>query len=164
MATTKNPNENLISYTSEVEPEKTVGEILSLLLTKDASRISIDKVKDGFPIALRFSFPFPGLQGQYVDYKLVCNWQGCHDVLKAKKNIDSRYRTEAQARRTAWRIILGWVRFQIGMCELQQGQIEQMFFSHAIDTSKGHDEFIAVQLFEYRQKQLGTGGESDGGG
>lgn len=151
MAERKN---TLINYTTEIEVEKTVKEIIELLFDKGASNISIDKDGAGVPKAVRFSFPFPGIQTQFITYRIDANWQGALQAMNKKSDIAPRFCTEKQARRTTWRTILYWIQMQIGMSEMMQGQIEQMFFSHAINADS--DNFVCLELLEFKQKQLMT--------
>ena len=145
----------LVNYTTEISVEKTVDEIIKLLFDKGASSISMDKSTDGEPKAVRFSFPFPAIQQQFINYRIEANWQGALEAMKKKTDVASRYCNPTQAKRTTWRTILYWIQMQIGMSEMMQGQIEQMFFSHAINADSGN--FVCLELIEFRQKQLTEG-------
>lgn len=138
----------ILNYTTQIDANKTVGEIQTILARKGANQISIE-YDEGLPAALNFQIIY---QEQPVSFRLPCNVEGVYSSL-CRAKVPSAKRTKQQARRVAWRIIKDWVEAQLAVVESQQAQMTEVFLPYAID-SKGNTFF---QAFSESRKMLTAG-------
>ena len=139
----------ILNYTTQIDANKTVAEIQSILARKGARQISVE-YDEGLPAALCFQIIF---QEQPVFFRLPCNVEGVYNSLwKAK--IPSSKKTRQQARRVAWRIIKDWTEAQLAIVESNQAQMTEVFLPYALD-NQGNTFF---QAFTESRKLLTAGG------
>lgn len=136
----------ILNYTTQINPNKTVGEIQQILAKGNAKQISVD-YENGEPSALMFMIIF---HEQPIHFRLPCNVSG---VLKALQKSKAPYRlkTTEQARRVAWRIIKDWIEAQLAIVEAQQAELAEVFLPYAVD--KSGQTFFA-RFTENHQKLL----------
>ncbi len=138
---------NLMNYTSEVKPSKTIGELEELLVSAGARNISKDYGDQGQVQA--FFFSIPTSRGN-VPFRMPCDVDAVYEFLigQIKQPQSGTYaRVREQAERVAWRILLDWVDAQLSMIMANQVKPEQAFFAYIIDPRSG------VTLFEHMQNQ-----------
>lgn len=137
-------NKSLVSYTTEVNTERTIAEIEQILVKFGA--INISKVYENErPSALAFQYM---VNGQPLLFKLPMEkekiMQVFNNQVKAKK-IPQRYLNNAeQSERVGWRIILLWVQAQISLIEIHAVKVEQVFLPYLFDTE--HNETLFDKL------------------
>ncbi len=119
----------LLNYTTKIEPEQTIGEIQKMLSGHGVMAMMTDY--DG-PHVSAVSFRML-VKGQPMGFKLPCNWRA---VLKIFDNEGVRMKhggtREAQAIRTAWRIIYEWMRAQLALVEVNMVTVPQVFLPYVI--------------------------------
>lgn len=118
----------ILNYTTKIEPIQTVGEIQSILAKHGAANISIDYL-DGQPIALTFCIY---LNQDLINFRLPSNWQGVYKVLSKTTEIPNRYKTQEQARATAWRITKDWVEAQMAIIQSGLATLPEVFLPYAV--------------------------------
>lgn len=122
----------LLNYTTEKEPEQTIGEIQKMLSRYNVKAMMTEY--DG-PSVAAVSFKMD-LGGRIMSFKLPCNWRQVLEIIndpKQRKNIRLRGVTiEHQATRVAWRIIRDWVEAQIALVEVNMATVPQVFLPYAI--------------------------------
>ena len=138
----------ILNYTTQVDANKTVGEIRAILARKGANQISID-YDEGLPAGLNFQIIF---HGQPVFFRLPCNVEGVFDSLCTAK-VPAAKRTKQQARRVAWRIIKDWTEAQLAIVESRQAEMAEVFLPYALD-NQGNTFF---QGFAETRKMLTAG-------
>ncbi len=131
----------ILNYTTEVDAIKTAGQIQGLLAMKGAHSIAIDYA-DGEPTALVFRL---ALNGQDLAYRLPCNWQGVLQTMNRDSKCPPRYKTNAQAKRVAWRIVKDWIEAQLAIIESGQAQTSEVFLPYVV-TDNGQTLFQRVML------------------
>ena len=141
----------ILNYTTQIDANKTVGEIQSILARKGANQISIE-YDEGLPAALKFQILY---QEQPVFFRLPCNVEGVYSSL-CRAKVPSSKRTKQQARRVAWRIIKDWIEAQLAIVESQQAQMTEVFLPYALD-NQGNTFF---QAFTESRKLLTAGGSA----
>ncbi len=122
---TKRSGGKLLNYTTQVDPLKTAGEMMGLLVAKGAKSINMD-YKDGEPVALAFVIAARGVD---VAFRLPCNVDGVRSALNrtSRRSVDM-----AQAKRVAWRIIKHWLEAQLAIVECGQAEMAEVFLPYAI--------------------------------
>lgn len=130
----------LLNYTTEIAPEKSIGEIQKMLAGHGVQGILTEY--DG-PHVAAVSFRII-VSGDMISFRLPCNWRAVQEVFK-QKNANRKKRNgrlerlidDSQEHSTgvAWRIIKDWVEAQLALVELNQTTIPQVFLSHAITKS-----------------------------
>lgn len=108
--------------TTKIDPQKTIGEISSCLVSAGAKQIATDFATAGRIEAVRFSIDVPGIQ-QPVFFRLPCRTEKLLKLLRGDR---------AQAERTAWRQVLRWVESQMAMIEVGMVQTHEVFQPYAI--------------------------------
>lgn len=117
----------LFTYTTSIAPEKTISEIQKELAKNNAKSVKID-YKNGQPVSL--SFLVDTIHGN-MGVKLPCNHIPVLKVLK-EQGVSPKYRTEEQAYRVAWRILLYWIKAQMAIIETEMVTIDQVFLPYML--------------------------------
>ncbi|MBA7525329.1 hypothetical protein ES705_17480 [subsurface metagenome] len=120
----------LFTYTTSIEPQKTVGEIQEVLTSHGAKSILSDY--DGEGKIKSLSFMVNTVHGDMA-IQLPCNPEPVYKILKQQyreKIISAGFVNEHQALRVSWRIILYWVKAQMAILETEMVQIEQIFLPY----------------------------------
>ncbi len=118
------------NYTSTVPVERTISRIESILAKAGAHGI-MKSYKDGEVATIAFTLMVNG-RG-LVPIRLPANIEAVARVLKAdvkKPQAGTLERIEAQAARTAWRIIEEWVSIQMSLIEMGQAEPLQVFLPY----------------------------------
>ncbi len=136
------------NYTSTVPVERTISRIESILAKAGAQAIA-KSYKDGNVASLSFTLPIPG-RG-LVPIRLPASAEAVARVLKAevkKPQAGTLERIDAQAARTAWRIMEEWIAIQISLIEMGQAEPLQVFLSY-IQVGRGsYYEFLKLGGFK----------------
>lgn len=95
----------ILFYTTSIAVNKTASEIQSILAEGGALAVMAEfEGKDVTAISFRAD-----LNGQVLSFKLPVNAEGVYRVMKADDNVPFRLKTMEQAKRTAWRVVKGWI-------------------------------------------------------
>lgn len=118
----------ILNYTTSISPEKTIGEIYSILSKAGAREISYEQ-HNGQVSAVKFSIEKDGAP---LWFRMAPNPTG---VLKSmeRDKVERRFRNAQQAHRTAWRILKDAIEAQMAIFTSQQGEIAEVFLPYAID-------------------------------
>ena len=109
----------LLNYTTKVNAQKTVTEVMGLLVAKGADEISIVYDDDRQPAGLKWTVQSPRL-GR-VAFALPCNVDAVFVKLTEQKvMVTSPESRRQQAIRTPWRILKDWVEAQMALLVLQR--------------------------------------------
>ena len=154
----------ILNYTTEIAPERTIGEITSMLVRKGARSIQTEFRADGSIEAVVFVMLVGGLP---VRFALPNNAAGVLRVMLKEKPYNPSYhgygnkekyeaKFAAQAERVSWRILKDWIEAQLALIESGQAEIGQVFMPYAMAS----DGRTMYELFvENNQKQLSAGGQ-----
>lgn len=139
----------ILNYTTQIDANKTVGEIYSILSRSGAREISTE-YGNGQITAIRFVMT-------HADQPLAFRIEPRPDgVLRsmARDNLSYAKRTAIQAHRVAWRIMKNAIESQMAIFESMQGDIAEVFLPYAIDSNG--QSFYKV-FSEVRIKALAAG-------
>jgi hypothetical protein len=120
------------NYTSKVSPEQSVAEIETLLVRSGARGITKDYAQ-GEVVSITFLIETGELP---VQIRLPANPSAVLAVLRKKvRNLTAHKlkQLEAQAKRTAWRLMLDWVQVQLSLIEMHQAEIRQVFMPYIVN-------------------------------
>ena len=123
----------ILNYTTKISGHKTVGEVQAILAKAGAVSVSVD-YENGEPTAVTFAI---FVSGQWVSFRLPSNWRGVLSRLEQDADVPARLKTEAQARRVAWRIIKEWVAAQMAIVDAQLASLPEVFLPYAVDPRTG---------------------------
>jgi len=118
----------ILNYTTKIKPEKTAGEIQSIL-GKSGAQAVMSEYQGGEVTAISFRYEE---QGNLLSFRLPINSEGVLKAFKRQKirncccNID-------QAKRTAWRIVKDWVEAQMALVEANQADLVEVFLPYLQD-------------------------------
>lgn len=150
----------ILNYTTKIAPEQTISEIQKMLSRHGVAAIMTEY--DG-PHVAAVSFKMV-VEGRPMGFKLPCNWRAVLEIFNAKA--DSRTihdpkraarikgEREAQAIRTAWRIIKDWIEAQLALVEVNMVSVPQVFLPYAM-TSDG--QTLAEKVLNDPSRMLGPG-------
>lgn len=121
------------NYTSAVPIERTVTRIEIALIAGGATGI----MKNYFEGKLEsISFQVPSPEKRLVAIRLPANVGAIYQIFRAamkRPRADSLKRLQAQAERTAWKLVQDWVEIQMAMIKMQQAELIQVFLPYVWD-------------------------------
>ena len=121
----------LFTYTTKIEPQKTVSEISEVLADHKAKAVMVE-YDEGEIKALSFKVDTPaGERG----IRLPCNPEPVYQVLinQSKEGKIPKYIVNKhQALRVSWRILFYWVKAQMAILETEMVSMEQIFLPYMI--------------------------------
>ena len=123
----------LLNYSTSVPAEKTVGEIIQVLVKHGGERIIMDYDPDTHELAA-VAWKVKTRNG-VLPYRLPANVPGVAKTLKRQhelKQVDSIAVREGQAARVAWRIVKTWVVAQMAFHEAGMVDFEEVFLPYML--------------------------------
>ena len=118
----------LLNYTTQIDVEKTIGEIQKCLGKHQAQSIKTD-YEGGEVTALSFLLD---IKGQKAGFKLPCDWRPVLELMKQDSKVPRRLCDQTQAVRVAWRIIKDWVEAQMALVDTMMVKTEDVFLPYMI--------------------------------
>ena len=142
-------------HTTKKSPSQTAGEIQALLIRLGASNIATT-VEDFEIVGITFTYDQDGTQ---VAFRLPIRWEPIQDRMRQdfekkrrRRALGDAERTrlltkmDEQARRTAWRIALEWLRVQVAFVETGGRKVIEVFMADML--APGRDETLGDILIE----------------
>lgn len=123
----------LYTYTTEIEPSKTITEIQEVLVSHGAKSVMANYTDHGTIEALSFMIVTP--EKKVMAIRLPCDPKPVLTVLERQSyegKVPKRLVNEEQALRVAWRIVKHWVDAQMALLETQMVKMEQVFLPYAV--------------------------------
>ena len=122
----------LLNYTTEVSADRSVSQILALLVSHGARAI-MTNYDAGQVCSISFQIETPqGLQG----FRLPVDPDAVLKVMQKQKRpwgkIPPRYVNQGQAIRIAWRILKDWVEAQMAIIETEMVRMEEVFLPYLL--------------------------------
>src|SRR3990167_1064848 len=116
----------LLNYTTQIDVEKTIGEIQRCLGKHQAQSIKTD-YEDGQIVSLSFLLD---INGKKAGFKLPCDWRPVLQLMKQDPKVPRRLCDQTQAVRVAWRIIKDWVEAQMALVDTSMVKTEEVFLPY----------------------------------
>lgn len=138
----------VLNYTTEVASEKSAQQIRVLLRKWKAEEVSESYDQEGGISGMGF------VMGG-INYRLVCDYAGVYQRLRSDPDVPRRYCNQDQARRVAWRMLLGWIKYQIEVVESGLFAKEAILMPHRL-TSTGE---TAWEVYRVKLLPLATNKE-----
>lgn len=132
----------ILNYTTQIESAKTVSEILALLARVGARSVSIDYNEDHEPQAVTF---LAQVAGRWINFRLPSNPSGVYKAIQKDPKVPRSLKTEAQARRVAWRITKDWCEAQMAIIAAGQADLPEVFLPYAVNPRSGRTLYEEVQ-------------------
>lgn len=109
--------------------------------------------EDGSGKLVSISFQLKVKEG-VIPFRLPANVNGVYQVMFGAGYVKSQEWSEAQAARTAWRIVKHWIDAQISLVEADCAELAEIFFPYAL-ISKDKTVYEAavngdIKLLEYK--------------
>ena len=137
----------LLNYTTKVNAQKTVTEVMGLLVAKGPDEISIVYDDDRQPCGLKWTVQSPRL-GR-VAFALPCNTDAVFVKLTEQRvMVTSPESRRHQAIRTSWRILKDWVEAQMALLETGMVTIDEIFLPYML--SGGQTFYQALVAGEFK--------------
>lgn len=121
----------ILNYTTEIDFEKTIGEITKILVKHGATKMVTDYA-DNVPVAVTFCLM---LNGNMVGFSLPANYEGVLKAMQKDGNVPKKLLTKEQALRVSWRIIKDWISAQMALVEAKLADMAEVFLPYAITKS-----------------------------
>lgn len=133
------------NYTSSVSVDRTIGGIEQELVKIGVTRIE-KNYEGGMPSGIIFTIELP----TKLRFRIPANIGAAYDIIKAvpqykRKNAEW---LQAQANRTAWRIVYNWIEIQVAMVQLRQADAIQVFMTYIYDGKQTFYERISKNNFK----------------
>lgn len=121
----------LLNYTTTIEATKTVSEIEKNLAKHGAKAILKNFDDDGQISSLSFIIHHGD---QDIPFRLPVDPDSVFRVL-VRQGVPTRYKSNHQAIRVAWRIVKDWVEAQMAILETEMVRMEQIFLPYMVSES-----------------------------
>ncbi len=118
----------LLNYTTQIEVEKSIGEIQKCLVAHGANAV-LNEYENGYITAISFKMRF---NEQDMGFRLPTDWRPVLKLLEANPKVPRNLRTQEQALRVAWRIVKDWVEAQMAIVETKMVKAEQVFLPYFV--------------------------------
>ncbi len=138
----------ILNYSTTISVEKTCNEIQKILVNYGASKVIFD-YENGMPINLTFVCNF---KGTIAFFSLPCRTKGVLSVLIEQK-VDRKFRNEAQAQRTAWRILKDWILSQMAIVEAKMAELPEVFLAYGV-TRNGETLYDYIKSLDQNNSPL----------
>jgi hypothetical protein len=139
----------LLNYTTEVAWQKSVGQIVALLVGSGVSAV-MQEYEAGYVSAVCFK---ARTEFGEMGFRLPADVQKTQQVLKdeyAAKRIGRRYANDsAHARNVAWRILFVWIEAQVALIQIGLVKVEQVFLPYA-QNDAGETLYEALQKSRFK--------------
>lgn len=119
----------LKDYTTTKEPDATIQDITKLLKGFGIRGIMSEYDDSENIICMSFKINIDGVD---MGFRLPTDWKPVLEVFKQDKKTPRRCCNEAQARRTAWRIIYHWIDAQLALVRIKMVKIEIIFLPYVV--------------------------------
>lgn len=123
----------LLNYTTQIDVERTIGEIQNMLGRAGAIKVMTD-YEGGIVSAVSFAL---NVNGQTIGFRLPCDWRPVQKLLEQQKARASGRRDkiktdQVQSVRVAWRIVKDWIEAQLALVETSMVTTEQVFLPYMV--------------------------------
>ena len=116
----------ILNYTTQIDVEKTVGEVQRILGKHQAQSIKTD-YEDSQVVALSFLLD---IGGKKAGFRLPCDWRPVLQLMEQDPKVPRRLCDQTQAVRVAWRIIKDWVEAQMALVDTSMVKTEEVFLPY----------------------------------
>jgi len=145
------------NYTSSVPVETTIARIEKILAQFGAMGVA-KSYKNGEVDSLQFSIAEP-ISGKTITIHLPAKAKAVEKILKEdvrRPQAETFRRIEAQAARTAWKIIQDWIEIQLSLIEMGQAETLQVFLPYVWDGNKTFFEAVKGTGYKLLEAQTGA--------
>lgn len=138
----------ILSYTTAVSTEETAQEIRKLLRKWGATEIT-EHYQPKSDAVEGISFVIEDIR-----YRLSCDFQSVFLALQNDFDVSNKYQNLPQARRVAWRNLLGWLKFTMSVVEIGLFSKEQALMPYHVVPSGAtlwevyHDRSLRLEAKE----------------
>jgi hypothetical protein len=135
----------LLNYTTNIDADKTAGEVSKILARAKVSSTSTHYDQNGAPAGISFTLTTPhGTR----DFQLPVNVDGVYQILKSDRSISPRLRERDQAVRVAWRIAKDWVEAQVALVAAGMVTIDEVMLPYLV---VGDDRKTLYSAYQARE-------------
>ncbi len=118
----------ILNYTTTINCEKTISEIMKCLVKHQATKIVTDY--DGeTPTSLTFCLI---INDKMIAFSLPANYSGVLKAMQKDKKVPKRLLTKEQALKVSWRIVKDWVEAQMGIVDANLADMAEVFLPYAV--------------------------------
>lgn len=135
---------NIKNYTSTVQAETSVSRIEKNLVKSGANNI-LKTYENGILKGIQFT---KELNGNTIAFKIEAKTEKIFHLLMAEFSRPTdvtRRNSNAQAERTAWKLISDWVEIQLSLIALEQVDFMQIFLPYVFDHSSGQTFYNRIK-------------------
>lgn len=121
---------SLLNYTTRIDPDKTAQEIAKCLSLHGAQAVLTEYDKEGgYVSAISFRIV---VEDRLMSFRLPCDWKPVYEILRNDSKVPRANKDEAQAVRTAWRIVKDWVEAQMALVETKMTRTQDVFLPYVM--------------------------------
>ena len=134
------------NFYTRVQVEKTVSEIMDILVRHGVSEILTAYGDDRQPIGLQFRI---GTDGGSLAFRMPVREEAVFAIITHEGHLKrDPVGRQAQARRVAWRNVKDWIDAQMALLEAEQVKMEEIFLPYML--YEGRTVYEALSQGEFR--------------
>lgn len=140
----------IMTYTTEIDVEKTIGEVTKALARRGVTRISTMFDEEGIPSGLGFT-----MKTDYGprDFELPVKTAGVLRAMQRDSKVPKSKQTPEQAARVAWRIAKVWLEAQSALIDAELATLDEVMLPYMVDAKSGKTMF---EWFRSNQKAIAS--------
>jgi len=120
----------ILNYTTTIEVEKSMGEVIGALTKRGVTRISSLFDDEGKPSGIAFTMKTDyGIR----EFELPVRVEGVLKAMTADKSVPRSKCTHAQAARVAWRIAKDWLAAQSALIDAELASLDEVMMPYMVD-------------------------------
>jgi len=137
----------IMTYTTEIDVEKTIGEVTKALARRGVTRISTMFDAEGVPSGLGFTMK---TDYGFRDFELPVRTAGVLRAMQRDSKVPKSKQTPQQAARVAWRIAKVWLEAQSALIDAELATLDEVMLPYMVD-AKGKTVY---EVFRSNQKAI----------
>jgi hypothetical protein len=132
----------ILTYTTEIAVEKTMGEVIGMLAGRGVTRISTLFGLGGKPTGISFT-----MQTEYGvrEFELPVKVEGVLRAMKADAKVPRSKCTPEQAARVAWRIALKWLEAQSALIDAELASLDEVMLPWMVANAEGETVYAMIR-------------------
>ena len=131
----------IMTYTTDITVEKTMGEVIASLSRRGVTRIST-VLADGQPAGIAFTM---NTDYGFREFELPIKVEGVLRAMTADRKVPRSRCTHAQAARVAWRIAKVWLEAQSALIDAELATLDEVMMPWMLAGKNGETVYSMIR-------------------
>jgi hypothetical protein len=132
----------ILNYTTTIEVQKSMGEVVGALSRRGVNRISTMFDDDGTPSGIAFTMK---TDYGFRDFELPIRTSGVLAAMKRDSKVPRSKCTTEQAARVAWRIAKDWLEAQSAIVDAELASLDEVMLPYMVTDNRGTTVYSAIR-------------------